>query len=359
MEKNLSVNVLPSPTFRWLKMNSVNVKVPAKTKEANPMVTRPRSVAASAVSYSEISEIPGGMGYDMDTFIRDSGVDVLKLSSKEGEHVAMPVSIDYDFSEGANEISAVEIDAADDSELTVIMDFRTAKSAKGFAAVQTNVRLGKNAKVLLVQIQCVGDHFLFLNDIGSVTGDSARFEQIELMLSGEKAYQGSRTDLVGAKSSLKTDIGYLVKGAEHLDMNYIANHIGKKTECAIDVHGVLRDQAFKLFRGTIDLRRGAQGAVGNEMEDVLLMSDDTVNQTIPVILCDEEDVEGNHGATIGRIDESLLFYLESRGLTKDQVYEMMASARIDSVVNKIPDKSTRDKIFLHLKDHIDETYSAE
>ena len=38
---------------------------------------------------------------------------------------------------------------------------------------------------------------------------------------------------------------------------------------------------------------------------------------------------------------------------------MMASARIDSVVNKIPDKSTRDKIFLHLKGHIDETYSAE
>ena len=139
-------------------------------------------------------------------------------------------------------------------------------------------------------------------------------------------------------------------------MNYIANHIGRKTECAIDVKGVLRDEAHKLFRGTIDLRRGAKGALGNELEDVLLMNDNVINQTIPVILCDEEDVEGNHGATIGRIDEALLFYLESRGMTEAEVYEMMAGARIDSVIHKIPDAVTRDRVFEELKGHKEERY---
>ena len=51
--------------------------------------------------------------------------------------------------------------------------------------------------------------------------------------------------------------------------------------------GVLRDHAFKLYRGTIDFKWGAKGAVGNEKEDVLLLSNDVVNQTIPLILCAE------------------------------------------------------------------------
>ena len=69
----------------------------------------------------------------------------------------------------------------------------------------------------------------------------------------------------------------------------------------------MRDTAFKLFRGTIDFVKGSAGSVGNEKEEVLLIDEKCVNQTIPIILCAEEDVVGNHGATIGKPDEELLF----------------------------------------------------
>ena len=49
-----------------------------------------------------------------------------------------------------------------------------------------------------------------------------------------------------------------------------------------------------VFRGTIDFKFGAAGAEGEEKEDVLLLGDDVINQTIPLILCAEEDVQGNH-----------------------------------------------------------------
>ena len=64
-------------------------------------------------------------------------------------------------------------------------------------------------------------------------------------------------------------------------------------------------QAHKVFRGSIDFKRGASGAKGTESEQVLLLGDDVINQTIPLILCAEEDVEGNHGAAIGELDEEL------------------------------------------------------
>ena len=86
------------------------------------------------------------------------------------------------------------------------------------------------------------------------------------------------------------------------------------------------------------------GWFGNEKEDVLMMDDEVQNQTIPLILCAEEDVVGNHGATIGRLDDSLMFYLESRGMDRDQIYEMMAKARLDSVIRLIPDEKWREDI---------------
>ena len=91
---------------------------------------------------------------------------------------------------------------------------------------------------------------------------------------------------------------------------------------------MLNGNAFKLFRGSIDFVKGCAGSVGNEKEDVLLLGDDVVNQTIPLILCAEEDVEGNHGASIGELDEKTLFYLMSRGFTKEAAEAMIAGARL-------------------------------
>ena len=127
-----------------------------------------------------------------------------------------------------------------------------------------------------------------------------------------KIYQGCQTELLGNESSLQSDIGYLLQDDQRLDMNYVALHEGKRTNSEINASGVLKDASSKLFRGTIDFQHGSAESVGAEKEDVLLMGDDVVNQTIPLILCAEEDVEGNHGASIGELDEKTLFYLACR-----------------------------------------------
>ena len=116
-----------------------------------------------------------------------------------------------------------------------------------------------------------------------------------------------------------------------------------------DNWSALKDAAKKIFRGTIDFKKGAAGAVGNEKEDVLLLDDDVVNQTIPLILCAEEDVEGNHGATIGKLDDDMVFYLESRGMELPKIYKMMAKARIDAVLRLVPDEKTKADVASYLE----------
>ena len=124
----------------------------------------------------------------------------------------------------------------------------------------------------------------------------------------------------------------------------------------MEASGVLEQDAFKLFRGTIDFIRGCAGSKGTETENVLLLGEDVVNQTIPLILCAEEDVEGNHGASMGRLDDQMLFYLETRGISREEAEQMMARARIDALCALLPWQQAREQVqaFLDEREKKDE-----
>lgn len=237
-------------------------------------------------------------------------------------------------------VNGTEIEAPAHTEETAITvsegEERTVVLADT-ASAKVTAQVGKNGVLRLVQARRGGD--TGANDIRVDCAEGARFEWYRVVLDSAATYDNCSVTLRGDGSSFLTEYGYRLGGEERLDVNCEAIHLGKKTESRINASGVLSGSAFKLFRGTIDFRRGCSGAVGNEVEDVLLLDENVRNQTIPVILCAEEDVVGNHGATIGRLDENLIFYLESRGMERGDIMDMMARARIDAVIAKIPDEA--------------------
>ena len=105
---------------------------------------------------------------------------------------------------------------------------------------------------------------------------------------------------------------------------------------------------LRFLSGTIDLQKGCAGAKGNEMEETLLLSPKAVNKSLPIILCDEEDVEGEHGATLGRISSEILFYMQSRGISKEAAEAIMARAKVQAVADTIPSDSIKEKIYDYL-----------
>ncbi len=355
---DMTINALPAFTYNWLHMNEAHLsgvnadaEIPARTEVPQEILEETKAYGDAPANTAKT-----GAGADLDRLAERAGVPVHIYTAKKGRKVtgdAVRIYLDYAdqgfeydpkagiSGEGTGKINAYNLVLEEDSEMTVVMDYRSAGDAKVLAAVQTKIAAKKNAVLHLVQIQRLGSNVTFLNDIGGNCDESARIEVIRVILSGKNTYDGCRVALSGDRSTLGVDIGYAVSGDGRLDMNYDSYQTGKKTACNISAAGVLRDRAFKLFRGTIDFQAGCSGSTGDEMEDVLLMDEDVVNQTIPLILCAEEDVVGNHGATIGRLDESLMFYMESRGMNRSEIYEMMAKARLDAVIRKIPDEKTR------------------
>lgn len=348
-EYNMTINRLPSKTWNWLRMNETQLEKVAIPTAGDVKVNLPERITTIENENSrpwneDFAGIASGMGEDMDGLLSAAGVKAQQYEVPADVVARQPLLLDYEYTQDSLQAGAVAVRAQKNSEITIIQDFASDRAEAGQAEVSTRLYLEEGAKIRLVQIQRLGSGFTFMNDIGALCEEKASLEVIQLILGGKNTYLGCKTTLQGRESSMNADTAYIVAGDGRLDMNYVASHEGKKTQSNMQAGGVLRDHAFKLYRGTIDFKWGAKGAAGNEKEDVLLLSNDVVNQTIPLILCAEEDVEGNHGATIGKLDDELLFYLESRGMTREQIYEMMAMAKVDAVCRKIPDAATQAKV---------------
>lgn len=350
---DIQINKIPSPTWNWLQMNEVKVENVQTYNKQNGETYILKIETPDVVNHTVEDEFDidaaTGMGDEVANILGDATVHTFATDKAVNE----PVVIDYKFSQGVS-ASRVQLKVSSNAEMIVVQDFASDVSEqesgdaadnneinKSEAAVETRYDIAAGGHLTLIQIQHLKKGMRFYNNIGGKQEAEGGFNLIQLVVGGDESYYGCFAGLQGHKSTFENRIAYLLSGTDKLDMNYDIDHTGTKTVSDVLVSGVMRDASKKLFRGTIDFHRGCAGARGSELEDVLLMDESVRNQTIPVILCDEEDVEGSHGASIGKLDEKMMFYMKSRGIPEEEIYEMMAEAKIDSIVNEIPQESVR------------------
>ena len=208
----------------------------------------------------------------------------------------------------------------------------------------TDIFMGDGASLKLVQIYKSETDAAVIERVTAKCPEGSRLETVKLVLGRGDTYTDTNVTLEGCKSSYKADIGYFAAGTQRLDFNVAVDHFGKDTESEINAAGALKDAASKVFRGTIDFKTGSAGSVGNEHETVLMLGDNVINKTVPLILCAEENVVGNHGATIGELDDDTLFYFESRGIDRETAENILAKASVERVARSLDDNELSESI---------------
>ncbi|WP_027208970.1 SufB/SufD family protein [Butyrivibrio hungatei] len=384
---NMKVNVLPVLTYGFLKVNDSTVsesdiKIDSfETPDASKM---PQGVDVKrGVDFAKAGEIfiknkdrimyttgefagPNadttgrndgqairtGMGIDVDELMISAGAKCDIYTVEENVKVSEPVIIEYKMKDGEGCISSQVIHAKKDSEISVILVYESEKEFGGFHGISTRLLAEEGAKINIYKIQMLGDKFIHFDDIGGACFKGGSIGVTTLELGAEKTWTGCLVNLVEKDAELISNMGYLVRYNNFLDVNYIADQRGKNTNSVMHAKGVLMDSATKVFRGTIDFKNGSSGSAGDEQEDTLMLSPDVVNRSMPVILCQEEDVDGRHGATIGQLGEDLLFYMQTRGIDEENAKRMMIRARLDSVARTIPDKELEQRVIFYIQNII-------
>ena len=149
-------------------------------------------------------------------------------------------------------------------------------------------------------------------------------------------------ELAGNNSRLDMYAFYLCGDGETADINYIVKLKGKNTFADMQVKGAIAGNGDKIFRGTLDFAQGAYNAKARENEEVMILSDNARNRSVPLMLSHEDAVDGKHGVSVGRIDENKLFYLASRGLDEKDSQELIIKSAAAPLLDRIVDKTHRD-----------------
>ena len=277
-----------------------------------------------------------GMGSDAESWLEGHAQQRLVVDIPAGQVVEEPVVINVMAQERENAVLLLDVIAREGSRASIVVQSDSDGAGQGTVGVYARIVALDRARVDFTSLQTLGDGWKYLENLGLLLADDARIDVRQTVLGGQESYVGLGSNQVGDESLLNVDVRYLGTGSHVLDFNYAMRQRGCKTACALNANGVLVDSARKTLRDTIDLVHGCKGSVGNENETVLLANETVRNRSMPVILCNEDDVQGNHGATIGHVNPAQLGYLQSRGLTVGQVESLLTSAVFDYAAEHAP-----------------------
>ncbi|MCR5743864.1 MAG: SufD family Fe-S cluster assembly protein [Lachnospiraceae bacterium] len=340
--KEYVINPLPVKTWNHLRMNSAKVDIEALAEKDNIDITA-QGVTQKSVNASAIDS---GLGHEFDALVTEA-VPVFKAFETDADDARIRADIAVHAGEAS--VTALDITAKDGQTLTFITDLKGDKDASGSVALQVRLHAGKGSVINLIQAQRSGAKVTVFNDLAGELADDASVNLYQLFMEADKTYGGLELKLNGDRTSFISRTGYAVAGDEKMDMNYVVRFVGKKGMAQMKAMGSLSDRARKLYRQTIDFINGSAGSSGEEREEVLMLDPDCVNGSIPLILCAEENVEGEHGATIGQADDEMLFYMEARGIDKKTAIRMLARAKLDAVCAMIPDEEFSEEMAAYLK----------
>ena len=330
------LNPLPAPTWNRLGVNPANIslpEIPAKGwGESSTRVDAP--IDSIQLECPGFSALESGGGADLGRFLRENANFHLHLAVKEGTEgmILIQHTLEEDH---PHAIAHLSLRARPHSKITVIEVIRGGVSGSIHGSL-AEIQAGEKAEVTLIQLQMLSAATRSWSAVSATAGENAQVCIYRAALGGSSVLSGGKCLLPGTGSAFEARTIYYGDGDTVLDFSDTAVHTGRKTRSEIHAAGVLDGNCQKTLRGTIDFRRGAVQGVGHESEDVLLLSPDVRNRTAPLILCGEEQVEGQHAASIGRLDEAMLYYMASRGIGEGEARRLLALAKFAPVLDALP-----------------------
>lgn len=189
-----------------------------------------------------------------------------------------------------------------------------------------HVHLAPNATLRHARVQDEGAGATAISRTDAVLATQAEYRRVDLELGAGLSRHELNVALHGASSRLHANGVLLASGKRHLDTRLGIDHVGRDTSCDLTWRGMGAGRSKAAFHGGILIREGADGTAAMLSNKNLLLSEGAEIDTQPVLEIHADEVQAAHGATVGRLDPTALFYLRSRGVPVEQARALLTAA---------------------------------
>lgn len=348
MEK-LKVNDTPVRTARNFKINNIEVEleIPEKIAEfKNVEIINVKSTIDGEVSNTPLTYGTGRILEELNYETANSKIRIQTSSKKEN------IKIRYNFdNNNLNLINQIEIIANGDTN--VIIEYKSQITQKCLHNGIIRTIANENAKLNVTIVNLLNENSDNFEAIENRLEKNAKVNYTIIDIGGKTSVSNYYSNVIGENADNDLKSIYLGIGEQRKDINYIAELRGPKTNIDIDVQGALKDSAKKNFKGTIDFKKGSKKAKGNENEYCMLLSDKAKSIALPMLLCTEEDVEGNHSTASGKVDEKQLFYIMTRGISYKEAVKLIVKSKFNKIIERISDEELKNEILSEIDKRLD------
>lgn len=347
----LKLNETPIRTSRNFNINNIkleNIEIPEDISEFNNLKTTKN--VQEAVSNN--CNLAYGLGELLTNQVKNNANKDLKVTIDNSENEETLMEFNFD---EANKtlIDNIQIVANEGATATIIIKYNAKSDIQGYhnGIIKTHAHKNSNVKIVLVNLlNTLSNNFI---SIDNELEENAKINYTIIDFGGKNSITNYYSNLKGDCSENTVDTIYLGKENQLFDINYIGELRGVKSNINMEVQGALNDNAIKHFKGTIDFKKGSKKAKGNENEFCFLLSDKAKSLGLPMLLCSEEDVEGNHASSAGKIGEKELFYIMSRGFTLKEAMKLMVKAKFNKILESIESEELRNEIMYEIDQRLD------
>ncbi len=209
-------------------------------------------------------------------------------------------------------------------------------NATGKTASGETILIKNEAKLAYARINNLQEQNIAYSQI--ILEKDAIFEGNSFWTGGTVTRSANTNVLQGQGASAKQYDILMAKGKEHFDLNYKAVHRGENTFSHCVFKAALKGESRNVFDGMILIEEsGSKTNALLECHSMILGEKASSNQ-IPGLEIKTDDVKATHSATVARIEDDEIFYLQSRGIQKEEARKMIVQSFLESIIFLLPEQ---------------------
>ena len=344
---NLKLNETPVRTSRNFNINNIklkNIDIPKEIKNFENMMITGEDLKIDC-NTSNIKLAYGISEYFTNQVKEQANRKIrLELSNKSVKSTTSQM-VEFKFDkENLSLIEDIEIIANESSKSTIIVKYLSDENIEAYHNGIIRITAKRNSEINIILVNLMNTKSNNFMAIENNVEKEAKINYYIVDFGGKNSITNYYSNLLGDKSENILNTIYLGRQDQLFDLNYIGELRGEKSNIDIDVQGALKDKAKKHFKGTIDFKKGCKKAKGNENDSCMLISDTARSLALPMLLCSEEDIEGNHSSSAGKVGEKELFYIMSRGFELKEAMKLMVRAKFNKILQNIKDENLKEDI---------------
>ncbi len=233
----------------------------------------------------------------------------------------------------------------ENAEAEVVFDLSTVgadDAAMLHAGLEVHVAPG--ARCRLVFIQTAGRRFVHAPVIRCRVEGDASLETVTVALGGALVKSLQTTEIVGKGATVKALGIVFADGRQHFDHHTLQDHLVGQNSSDLDYRAVVAERARSSYTGNLRIGLEGAGADAHQRNHNLLLHDTARADTIPELEILTNDVSCSHAAAVGPLDEEMIFFCTSRGLSEEQARRVIISGFLEPVITRIPGDDLQDRV---------------